>query len=749
MTSSSRRWLVWTVGALSAVMLLAGGLLFAARGGRLGGEADSVGQSMENELADARSPYLRSAAEQPVAWQQWGPEAFELAKALDRPVWLDIGAIWCHWCHVMDRESYENPEIAALINQYFVPIKVDRDERPDIDGRYQIALRALNGRGGGWPLTMFLAPDGTPFAGGTYFPPDSRGNVPGLRQVAPRIARAYEEQRGQVAEIAGNVREALARYQRDMAAAGALAPDLPREMAERVGSAFDPEYGGFGAGEGSKFLRPSAIRLALAEGFLLGNDTLVGRALSTLDVYATSGIRDHVNGGFFRYSVDRRLTVPHFEKMDYVQSGLLRAYLEAYRLTGDASYAAVARDIIRYVDGTLSDRERGGFYAHQDADVSPDDDGTYYTWSLAQLRAAAPGPEAEALRLHYDVGERGEMRDDSSQNVLRIVRAAAEVSSDLGISEAEAERRIRTGTRGLEAARAGGPTPLVEKTKFTDRNAAMVAAYLDAYATLGEAAARDFALQTLDFLLEHAVDSGGQVLHATAGEKGYMEGLLADYAYLADALADAYQVSGRNRYLRTAERIMNRAVEIFRDPEGGGFWDRAAAPDAPGLLADRVKEFTDSSQPGGNAVAARAAGKLYLLTGRDRWRDLAEETLTAFAESAQGAGAFAATYALAAEIHLNLPPHTVIIGPSEDPRTHELATAAWRTYRPGRLVEVHDPETVELDALPEAVADAVRVTGVGSGPRAYVCAGTTCAPPTTSPGRVAALVRDYGRADPR
>ncbi len=370
MTSSSRRWLAWTVRALCAALLLAGGLLFAARGGRLGGAADSAGQSMENELADARSPYLRSAAEQPVAWQQWGPEAFELAKALDRPVWLDIGAIWCHWCHVMDRESYENPEIAALINEYFVPIKVDRDERPDIDGRYQIALRALNGRGGGWPLTMFLAPDGTPFAGGTYFPPDSRGNVLGLRQVAPRIARAYEEQRGQVAEIAGNVREALGRYQRDMAAAGALSPDLPREMAERAGSAFDPEYGGFGAGEGSKFLRPSAIRLALAEGFLVGNDTLVERALRTLDVYATSGIRDHVNGGFFRYSVDRRLTVPHFEKMDYVQSGLLRAYLDAYRLTGDSSYAAVARDIIRYVDGTLSDRERGGFYAHQDADVS-------------------------------------------------------------------------------------------------------------------------------------------------------------------------------------------------------------------------------------------------------------------------------------------------------------------------------------------------------------------------------------------
>ena len=749
MTSSSRRWLAWTVGALPAALLLAGGLLFAARGGRLGGAADSAGQSMENELADARSPYLRSAAEQPVAWQQWGPEAFELAKALDRPVWLDIGAIWCHWCHVMDRESYENEEIAALINERFVPIKVDRDERPDIDGRYQSALRALNGRGGGWPLTMFLASDGTPFAGGTYFPPDSRGDVPGLRQIAPQIALAYEEQRGRVAEIAGDLRQALGRHQRDMAAAGALTPDLPREMAEKVGSAFDPEYGGFGAGEGSKFLRPSAIRLALAEGFLSGDDSLIARALRTLDVYATSGIRDHVNGGFFRYSVDRRLTVPHFEKMDYVQSGLLRAYLDAYRLTGDSSYAAVARDIIRYVDGTLSGQERGGFYAHQDADVSPDDDGTYYTWSLSQLRAAAPGPEGEALRLHYDVGERGEMREDSSQNVLRIVRAAAEVSSALGVSEAEAERRIRTGTRALEASRAADRTPLVEKTKFTDRNAAMVAAYLDAYASLGDTAARDFALQTLDFLLEHAVDSGGRVLHATAGENSYVEGLMADYAYLADALADAYQVSGRSRYLRTAERVMNRAAEIFRDPEGGGFWDRAAAPDAPGLLADRVKEFVDSSQPGGNAVAARAAAKLYLLTGRDGWRNLAEETLIAFAESARGAGAFAATYALAAEVYLNLPPHAVIIGSSEDPRTHELATAAWRTYRPGRLVEVHDPETVELDALPEAVADAVRVTGGGRDPRAYVCAGTTCAPPTTSPGRVAALVRDYGRADPR
>ncbi len=740
---STKHRMLWIAGVV--LLVATGGLMFARRT-RVGPVAVPLAQAeMKNRLGGASSPYLRSAAEQPVAWQPWGPNAFQLARTLDRPIWLDIGAIWCHWCHVMDRESYSNPEIAALINANFVPVKVDRDERPDVDTRYQLAHQVINGTGGGWPLTMFVKPDGEPFAGGTYVPPDGREGMPGIRQLVPAIAGAYHQQHDRVVSIGNQVRQTLATFRSNAGAAGTLTPELPLGIAHSVATEYDSAYGGFGRAPGPKFPEDVAIRLALAEAFLAADRGLQRVALRTLDAYARSGMRDYVNGGFFRYSTNRELTVPHFEKMDYVQSGLLRAYLDAYLLTGDSQYAAVARDIMRYVDATLSDRARGGFYAHQDADTSLDDDGSYYTWSLTQLKAAVPAPDADALRPYYKIEERGEMESHPAQNVLRVARSTPEVARRLGSSEAEAARRIRDGTAWLAAARARHQAPLVEQTKFTDRNAMMVAAYLDAYETLGDTAARQFALRTLDFLLDHAVSSDGAVRHATADERSYVDGMMGDYAGLADGLLDAFQVSGDSRYLHAAERIMNRAVALFWDKQAGGFYDRPADRAASGLLIDRAREFTDTPLPGDNAVAARALVKLYLLTSEDRWRGLADRTLSAFAGAAAARGSFAATYALAAEAFLRKPPQVVIIGSHADRRTGELATAAWRVYRPGRLVVTYDPSGVVLDSLPEAVAGAARAFKGDATPRAYVCVGETCAPPTTSPPNVAALVRDYGR----
>ncbi len=701
--------------------------------------------ALKNRLAGAKSPYLRSAAGQPVAWQQWTPEAFRLAQRLDRPIWLDIGAIWCHWCHVMDRESYENPAIAGLINQYFVPIKVDRDERPDIDGRYQIAFQLINRSGGGWPLTMFLTPTGDPFAGGTYVPPQAREGQPGIRDIAPQIAAAFQKERGKVTKVAGAVRAELTRLHQRAGAAGSVTPELSRAIANGVGAEFDPTYGGFGRDEGPKFPGGEAIQLALAVGFLAKDTALTRSSLFTLQAYARSGMRDYVHGGFFRYSVNRQLTVPHFEKMDYVQAALLRAYLDAYRLTGDSTYAGVARDIMRYVNGTLSDRAHGGFYAHQDADISLDDDGSYYTWSLTQLRGALPPEDARAVALYYDVNPRGEMRTDASQNVLRVAHSIPEVARSLYLSEAEARYRIQDGTRRMEGARRDEKAPFVERTKFTDRNAMMISAYLEAYETLGDTAARTFALRTLDFLLARAVDSTGTVHHATAEDQSYIGDLMADYAYMADALVDAYQVTGNETYLRQAEGIMRRAVAVFWDQRGGGFYDRAADPHAPALLTDRTKDFTDSPLPGPNAVAARALDKLYLLSSDERWRDLADKTLNAFAGGAADRGAFVATYGLAAEAHAQKPPQVVILGPVSDRRTSQLAEAAWRTYRPGRLVASYDPTKLKLDSLPQAVAGAARAFKADPTPRAYVCVGETCAPPTSTAAQVVILVRDYGR----
>jgi hypothetical protein len=714
-----------------------------------GAAAPAQPAALRNDLATAPSPYLRSAAQQPVAWQQWGPQAFALAAALNRPIWLDIGAIWCHWCHVMDRESYENPAIAALLNQHFVPIKVDRDERPDIDTRYQHAHAALNHRGGGWPLTMFLTPDGLPFAGATYLPPEQREGLPGLQEIVPRVAAFYHEQRDQATEVGQKVRAYLATAQTSAAAAGELTPALMQALVQGIASQFDPQHGGFGTREGPKFPDAEALRLALAAAFLTDDTTLQRAALHTLKAYAASGMRGHLHGGFFRYSMDRALTVPHFEKMDYVQAALLPAYLDAYRLTGDATYAEVAREIMRYVNESLLDRARGGFSAHQDADVSMDDDGSYYTWSLAQVRATLAPDLAEALRLAYDVETKGEMRHDPSQNVLRLVRPPAAVAQALGMAEDDVLRRLQEGRPALAAARRQQRAPFVEQTKFTNRNAMMISAYLEAAVTLGDTTARDIALQSLDFLLATAVQPEGHVWHATAEHTSYVEGLLADYVGLADALLDAFQVRGRPQDVQMAERIMERTVQLFWDQERGGFYDRPADPTAPALLAAREKAFADTPLPGDNAVAARALDKLSLLTSQERWRALADKTLAAFAGAARQQGTFVGAYGLALQAHLHKPPQVVIMGPRQDQGTHALAEAAWRTYRPGRLVATYDPSTVAVEALPPAVAGAARVFQHDATPRAYVCVGETCAPPTSAADEVAALVRDYGRVGGR
>ncbi len=741
---------------LSVGLFVAGGALLAERKGLLDGRAGLMAQipgfgppDLENRLAGARSPYLRSAAEQPVAWQEWGPEAFELAAELDRPIWLDIGAIWCHWCHVMDRESYEHPDVAALINASFVPIKVDRDERADIDDRYQTAHQALTGRAGGWPLTMFLTPDGHPFAAATYLPPDSRGGRPGIRQIAPAVAKAYVEQRGELEGIASQVRQLLAEAGSQAGAAGDLSPAVVEAIARDVQGQLDPDHGGFGRTAGPKFPHAEALRLALAEGFLRGDQALVDAVLRTLDAYASSGMYDHLHGGFFRYSTNRELTVPHFEKMDYVQSQLLRAYLAAYRLTGERRHADVARDIMRYVDRTLSDRQRGGFYPHQDADVSLDDDGSYYTWSRAQLAAALHEEETLAAALYYDIGELGEMREHRDQNVLRIARSPAEAARELGITETEAMRRIESATERMAATRRKEKAPLVEETLFTDRNALMISAYLDAAVTLEDEDARTFALRSLDRILESAVRPDGAVLHATAGSESYVEGLLTDHVGLVQALLDAYQVTGRKPYLDTAVRVMERALDVFLDSERGGFFDRRADPTDLALLASRNRDFHDAPQPGANAVAARALETLYLLTSEERWRERAEATLAAFAGAAKGSGLFGSSYAMALRMHLDKPPQTVVIGPAGEQLTQELERAAWHTYRPGRVVASYDPEVVDLENLPPPVAAAARVFADDPEPRAYVCVGTTCAPPTSDPAQVATLVRDYGRVGPR
>src|SRR2546423_157012 len=388
-----------------------------------------------NSLAEAASPYLRSAMHQPIHWRQWGDEAFAEARRQNKPVLLDIGAVWCHWCHVMDRESYDNPEVAHIINENFIAIKVDRDERPDVDSRYQAAVSAMSGQGG-WPLTAFLTPEGKPFYGGTYFPPDDHYGRPGLKRLLQAIATAYRDQHGEIAKSAEQVMSAIAEAETFRGRRANFSPEIVGKIVDSAARLFDLQHGGFGSQP--KFPHPAVMDLIIDRYARTAEDFLASIITATLEKMARGGVYDQLAGGFHRYSVDERWIGPHFEKMSYDNAGLLLNYIHAFQATGNEFFADVARDIMRWMDEWLSDREHGGFYGSQDADINLEDDGDYFTWTAAEAAACLSEEEFKVAALHFDIGEIGEMHHNHAKNVLYLRADVEEISRTLGKTVEEA-----------------------------------------------------------------------------------------------------------------------------------------------------------------------------------------------------------------------------------------------------------------------------------------------------------------------
>src|SRR5450755_1611149 len=423
-----------------------------------------------NSLAHASSAYLRSAMHQPIQWHEWGEEAFATAQRDNKPMLLDIGAVWCHWCHVMDRESYDDPEIAAIVNEHFIAMKVDRDERPDIDSRYQAAVQAVSGQGG-WPLTAFLTSDGKPFYGGTYFPPTDGYGRPSFKRVLLSIAAAYREKNGDVMEQAQLVESAIARAESLSSAGGTVSASAIDAILESARKMFDEVNGGFG--HAPKFPHPAALDLVMEEYVRTGssNEELRTIFVHTLEKMARGGVYDQLAGGFHRYSVDERWIVPHFEKMCYDNSELLKNYVHAYQATGDKFFAGVARDIIQWMDEWLSDRAHGGFYASQDADYSMDDDGDYFTWTLEETKAALTENEAAVAAHYYDIQEVGDMHHNPAKNVLYIRNSVEETAGRLNLPEEQVGALLAAAQKKMYTARLLRPTPYVDKTVYTGWNA--------------------------------------------------------------------------------------------------------------------------------------------------------------------------------------------------------------------------------------------------------------------------------------
>ncbi|HEU5169199.1 MAG TPA: thioredoxin domain-containing protein [Gemmatimonadales bacterium] len=672
-----------------------------------------------NRLGAAASAYLRSAAHQPIHWYPWGPEAFAAARAEGKPVLLDIGAVWCHWCHVMDGESYEDPAVAELLNRDFVCIKVDRDERPDVDTRYQRAVQVLTQQGG-WPLTVFLTPDGEVFYGGTYFPPDGKYGRPGFRTVLASVLEAWRDRRPQVDAQARAIRRVLDR-QPETRGAGEPAPGILDDAVDGMLRVFDPVHGGFG--RQPKFPHPAALSLLLSRWWDEPRPEIRAVVERTLDAMADGGIHDHLGGGFHRYSVDAEWIVPHFEKLSYDNSELLRVYLDAYASFGTARYADVARGVVRWVREVLADPE-GGYGASQDADVGLDDDGDYFTWTRDEAAAVLSAEELDLAAAYYDIGTAGEMHHNPAKNVLHVATPLAAAAARLGYEDDVAAKLLGSAEAKLRAARERRTTPFVDRTRYAGWNAMMASALLRAGAVLDDRWAEEHALRTLSRLRAEAPE-GDAVAHTPAGGGG----LVDDQVQVAAAALDAYEATGDDGWLEWAERIMERVWREYRDPDAGGLFDRARTGSGEGLLPAGIKPIEDAPAPSANGVAAIVCGRLHQLTGGDEWQARTAELLGAFAGRAGDLGLHAATWLLALDRQLKPATHYVVTGAGDNPEAAQMHRAALATFAPRRAVQRVTPETAQRRTLPRAVA-----AMAGRGPRAigYACIGAACDAPAES-----------------
>ena len=705
-----------------------------------------MSEESPNRLARSASPYLRSAAHQPVDWHEWGEEAFARARAENKPILLDIGAVWCHWCHVIDRESYDNPELAALINQLYVPVKVDRDERPDVDARYQTAVGALSGQGG-WPLTGFLLADGRPFYGGTYFPPEDTMDRPSFRRVLEGVAEAHRTRRDDVEKSAAALVGAVAQAEMFAGARGAWNAGLVNQMTEGILKRFEPRHGGFG--NGPKFPQSSAIDLILDRYQATREPRLLQVAQSTLGKMARGGVYDQLAGGFHRYAVDERWLVPHFEKMPYDNSELLKNDLHTYAVTRLPSFREAAEGIVDWVNRVLSDRERGGFYASQDADISLEDDGDYFTWTLDEVRAVLPEEESRVIELYYDVGPDGEMQHNPAKNVLWVAREPEAVAEALGLAADDVRRILLSARERLLAARDMRPTPFVDTTVYTNWNAMFVSAYLEAARIFDDdrgAVCRAFALRTLDRLLAEGWDDNRGFAHRLGA--GRLDGTLDDQVLMAAALLDGFEATLDRRYFDAAERTAKLFLEKYSDREGGGFFDRASDAAPLGGLDVRRKPMQDSPTPAANSVAIMVLDRLYAYTGEKAYRQSADAALEMFAGAAPQYGLFAATYGLATVLHARHPLQIVVTGLDDNKLAASLDRTASLFYRFGKAVlrltpGIVAPGLTPDDVLPPALRETLPHLGAEHA-QAFVCAGGTCYPPVTDPDKLSDLLAQIG-----
>ncbi len=666
----------------------------------------------KNRLAHETSPYLLQHASNPVDWYAWGDEALARAKREDKPIFLSIGYSACHWCHVMERESFEDEEVARALAEGFVSIKVDREERPDLDAVYMTATVAMSGSGG-WPMSVFLTPDGEPFFAGTYFPKTSRYGRPGFLEVVRRIHALWSTEREELLDQARQLSEAVRAEAAPEAPRGvdARAPELAAAQLMRT---FDERWGGFGGAP--KFPAPAALSLLLRQHAATNDPALLDAVTTTLDRMARGGIYDHVGGGFARYSTDERWHVPHFEKMLYDNAQLARVYAEAWQVTADPRWRAVAEETLGYVMREMQG-DSGGYFSATDAD-SEGEEGKFFVWSLEEIERVLTAEEAESFCALYDVRARGNWE---AHNVLWMPRRRDDVATDLGLTVEVLERRAEAAKKKLYAVRQQRPKPLLDDKVLVSWNALMIGAMAFAGRVFGrrdfvESAARAAAM------IRARMTEGGRLKRTFRDGRAHIEGFLEDYAYLADALVDLYEAAGDEAILDEALRLAEHARVAFATEDGAGFYTTSLDHEA---LIVRMRDTTDNATPSAGAVLARALSRLAAHFGRDDLRAVAEAAVRANGRSiARAPRAFATT--LDVLCRLVAPPVEVaLVGTPGDAALAALDRELGRTFLPGAVIARLDPSKPTRHPLLEGKSL------VGGAPAAFVCRSFSCDAPVT------------------
>ncbi|MBN1493224.1 MAG: thioredoxin domain-containing protein [Candidatus Omnitrophica bacterium] len=691
-----------------------------------------------NRLIDEKSPYLLQHAHNPVQWYPWGEEAFTRAREEDKPIFLSIGYSTCHWCHVMERESFENAEIARLLNENFIAIKVDREERPDIDHIYMNAVQLMTGSGG-WPLSVFITADGKPFYGGTYFPPESRFGMPGFADLLQAIMQAWQNERANLITSSTTILEALQNLSiSDKDVIKKLSPEDIQKTYLELRDQFDSEHGGFGTAQ--KFPMGHSLSFLVRYSDAQKDKVSLALATKTLNAIAAGGIYDHIGGGIHRYASDPAWRIPHFEKMLYDQALIVRAYLEAYQVTRDERYAAVAREIFDYVLRDLRDR-RGGFYSAEDADSlvqgaagpEAEGEGAFYVWRYDEVADVLNKKERKLFTYLYGVEKNGNVEADPQgefvgENILYQARTLDETADKFNCTREELNIQLANIKNALFKVRAKRPRPHCDDKVLTDWNGLMIASLAYGSRVLADDRYREAAEQCAQFILSEVMLPDGMVFHRWRENEAAIDGFIDDHASLLWGLLELYEATFKATYLDHALKIARVMIARFWDDENGGFF----LSSRQGELIVRGKDFRDGALPSGNSVAAYSFIRLARLTGNSEWARYAERIFSVCAHDVALAPS-AYTHLIAAYQYYAAEPTEIVIAEGEArDRGREFVEYLDQTFLPNAVRILRPADNDEYEAVKQIIPGAEQYPAQNGKTTVYVCKNFACLPAVTS-----------------